>query len=229
MGLGGKSYALDFWSRVSEINRVPAKVLPFPPRPWPRPPTSGWHEPPKRADLKAWGDHICSVALSGDSHKHRRHLFKVLLESAWEFTNWLTHSKSSHWHDAEAALSVSENAINLCISAVIRHVRGVPEHCPTCGSQRLSPERGYRTDFPGLEWERPTCDKCGWVGEPVPIEAGSGSHDEVRSEPPEGECVIPTSAHCASRYIVLKNDIRSCNVAPVCAIRVSRRGWWLAM
>jgi len=32
MGLGGKSYALDFWSRVSEINRVPAKVLPFPPR-----------------------------------------------------------------------------------------------------------------------------------------------------------------------------------------------------
>ena len=32
MGLGGKSYALDFWSRVSEINRVSAKVLPFPPR-----------------------------------------------------------------------------------------------------------------------------------------------------------------------------------------------------
>ena len=82
---------------------------------------------------------VCSVALAGDSHKHRRHLFKTLLESAWEFANWLTHTKSSNWHDAEAAFAVTENAIGLCISAVIRHMRGVPEQCPACGSQRLSP------------------------------------------------------------------------------------------
>src|SRR5260370_40500674 len=29
-------------------------------------------EPPKQADLKAWVDHICAVALSGDSHKYLR-------------------------------------------------------------------------------------------------------------------------------------------------------------
>lgn len=157
-------------------------------------PWTGSEEPPKKADLKAWADHICTVALSGDSHKYRRRLFKTLLESAWAFANWLTHTKSSHWHDAEAALAVTENAIGLCISAVIRHVRGVPEQCPACGSQRLSPQRGYHEDFPEVEWERPTCDKCGWAGEPVPIDNVLEPHDESRSTPPEGECIIPTTA-----------------------------------
>ncbi len=157
-------------------------------------PWTGAGEPPKKADLKAWADHICSVALSGDSQKQRRHLFKALLESAWDFANWLTHTKSSNWYDAEAAISVADNAIGLCISAVIRHLRGVPEHCPACGSQRLSPERGYHQDFPEVTWERPTCNKCGWIGEPVPIEEVAGPHDESRSTPPEGECIIPTTA-----------------------------------
>jgi hypothetical protein len=151
-------------------------------------------EPPKKADLKAWANHICGVALSGESHKYRRHLFKTLLESAWEFANWLTHTKSSHWHDAEAALAVAENAIGLCISAVIRHLRGVPEQCPACGSQRLSPQRGFHKDFPEVEWERPTCDKCGWVGEPVPIHDVLEPDSEPHSTPPEGECIIPTTA-----------------------------------
>jgi hypothetical protein len=151
-------------------------------------------EPPKKADLKAWADHICSVVLSGDSQKQRRHLFKTLLESAWDFSNWLTHTKSSNWYDAEAAVTLTDNAIGLCISAVIRHLRGVPEHCPACGSQRLSPERGYHEDFPDVTWERPICGKCGWVGEPVPIQEVVEPLDESRSTPPEGECIIPTTA-----------------------------------
>lgn len=154
---------------------------------------TGTEEPPKKADLKAWANHVCSVALAGDSHKYRRHLFKTLLESAWEFTNWLTHTKSSNWFDAEAAISATDNAIGLCISAVIRHVRGVPEQCPACGSQRLSPQRGYHQDFPEVKWERPTCDKCGWVGEPVPIDQVVEQSDASRSKSPQGECIIPTT------------------------------------
>lgn len=157
--------------------------------PW----TSGQHEPPKKADLKAWADHICSVALAEGSHEHRRHLFKTLLESAWQFANWLTHTKSSNWHDAEAAIAASENAISLCTSAIIRHIRGVPEQCPACGSQRLSPQRGYHQDFPDVEWERPTCDKCGWAGEPVPIDDVLEPDDESAAPQPEGDCVIPTT------------------------------------
>jgi predicted RNA-binding Zn-ribbon protein involved in translation (DUF1610 family) len=85
------------------------------------------------------------------------------------------HAKASHWHDAEAAVAVTENAIALSTTAVIRHIRGVPDHCPDCGSQRLSPDRGYRLDLPDVEWERPTCDKCGWTGTPVQIAAARNS------------------------------------------------------
>jgi hypothetical protein len=150
-------------------------------------------EPPKKADLKAWADHTCSVALSGASHDERRHLFKTLLESAWQFANWLTHAKTSNWQDAEAAVSATENAVSLCASAVIRHIRGVPEQCPACGSRRLSPQRGYHEDLPDVEWERPTCEKCGWTGKAVPIDDEPEPHAESASTPPEGECIIPTT------------------------------------
>lgn len=156
-------------------------------------PWAGSEEPPQRSNLKAWVNHICSIVLSGDSHKERRHLFKTLLESAWAFANWLTHTKSSKWHDAEAAVSVTENGVTLCISAIILHIRGVPDECPACGSHRLSPERGYHQDLPEVEWERPTCDKCGWTGEPIPIMDVPESGDQA-SKPPEGECIIPRKA-----------------------------------
>jgi len=156
-------------------------------------PWTSSEEPPKKADLKAWTEHICAIALSGASHEHRRHLYKTLLESAWKFSNWLTHARSSHWHDAEAAIAATENAIGLCTWAVIRHVRGVPEHCPACGSHRLLPERGYHKDFPDVLWERATCGKCGWGGEPVPIDKEPVHPEHSDLTPPEGECIIPTT------------------------------------
>lgn len=154
-------------------------------------PWASTREPPKKADLKAWADHICNVSLAGAEHEHRRHLYKTLLESAWKFVNWLTHAKSSHLHDAEAGIAATENAIALCTSALLQQVRGVPERCPRCGSQRLLPERGYRQDIPDVEWERPLCGKCGWTGTPVPV----GNIDAVPREPSpplEGDCIIPT-------------------------------------
>ena len=149
-------------------------------------------EAPKKADLKAWADHICSVALAGAEHEHRRHLYKTLLDSAWKFVNWLTHAKSSHWHDAEAGIAVTENAIGLSTSSVIRHVPGVPDRCPACGSQRLAPQRGYNTNFPDVEWERPVCEKCGWAGAPAPVTTIAGAPDEPPPVTAESECVIPT-------------------------------------
>jgi hypothetical protein len=82
-------------------------------------------EPPKKADLKAWADHICNVSLAGAEHEQRRHLYKTLLESAWKFVNWLTHAKSSHWHDAEAGIAATENAIALCPNAARNVARNV--------------------------------------------------------------------------------------------------------
>jgi predicted RNA-binding Zn-ribbon protein involved in translation (DUF1610 family) len=148
-------------------------------------------EAPKKADLKAWADHICNTSLPRADNEHRRHLYKTLLDSTWKFVNWLTHAKSSHWHDAEAGIAATENTIALCTSAVIRHIRGVPERCPTCGSQRLSRERGIRIDLPDVEWERPVCDKCGWAGAPVPVN-NLGSLPEPLKTSPEGACITPT-------------------------------------
>jgi hypothetical protein len=126
-------------------------------------------EAPKRADFKAWVEHICTVILAGDAQKERRQLFKQSLISAWTFANWLTHTKSSRWHDAEAAVGVTESAVTLCMNSVIQHVRGVPSACPECGSHRLTPLRAVNPRDPDEEWERPSCMKCDWMGVPVVV------------------------------------------------------------
>jgi hypothetical protein len=146
---------------------------------------------PKGADVKAWADHICNAALAGASHAERRSLFKDLMKSAWDFTNWLAHAKRSHWHDAEAAVTTVEHALGLYASLVIRHVRNVPETCPACGSHRLSPERGLHTDVPDAVWERPVCDRCGWTGDPVEVTPAPAPLADRRPMP-DSECIVPT-------------------------------------
>jgi hypothetical protein len=51
-----------------------------------------------------------------------------------------------------------------------------------------------------LEFERPTSEKCGWVGEPVPVlsdpQSQAYADNEVETPPkdkpkPEGDCVAP--------------------------------------
>ena len=46
--------------------------------------------------------------MAGQTHEHRGHLFKSMLDSAWNFSNWLTHAKTSRWYDAEAAWGVPQ-------------------------------------------------------------------------------------------------------------------------
>jgi hypothetical protein len=127
-------------------------------------PWSSKEPEPKSADFKAWMEHVWNSAFAGATHENRRHLLKALLDSAWKFDNWLTHSKTSTWHDAEAAVSTTENALTICISAIIRLLRGVPDQCPNCGSSRLSPEYAQNPGNPEDVWERPACEKCGWKG-----------------------------------------------------------------
>jgi hypothetical protein len=149
---------------------------------------------PKQADFKAWVDHICSVSLAGQTQEHRRHLFRMLLDEAWRFSSWLTHAKASTWYDAEAAAATVDHALGLATALVVRQVRAVPDACPACGSNRLTPQRGFHSSAPDMEWERPTCDKCGWAGEPAPIFDDPHDYTAVEQEhvPPEGDCVIPT-------------------------------------
>lgn len=130
-----------------------------------------WYEgeTPKRADFRGWTDLITNTILSGQSQKERRHLFKTTLLEAWTFANWLTHTQSATWYDAEAAQGITSHAFELASSLVLRYIRLVPEECPSCGSPHLSPEDGWRKDQPEIEWQRPVCSDCGWAGTPVVI------------------------------------------------------------
>ena len=155
--------------------------------------------PPKKADFRAWTELICNSALSGGAHKERRHLFKTLLLEAWVFANWLTHSHSATWHDAEAAQTTAEHILGLGMSLVLRHIRDVPEQCPACGSFKLNPEEGWWKDEPSVVWERPVCDDCGWTGKPAPVgeqsedvESLDGLFTRIGGDDSK-ECVMPAA------------------------------------
>lgn len=125
--------------------------------------------PPQRANIRAWTEIICNDLMPGSTNKERRGALKGALESAWTFSNWLTHSKSATWLDAEMAHSLIQHAIGLATSLILRELRGVPEECPKCGSPHLDPQQGENTAAPGVIWERPRCADCGWTGRPIPI------------------------------------------------------------
>lgn len=142
---------------------------------------------PKKSDFRAWSVIIADAVLPGSSHQGRRGLLKSTADNAWKFTNWLTHAREAHFNDAEAALGTTELTLSLFTTALIRHVRGVPDRCPSCGSQRLSPERGFNTENPNTVFERPVCQKCSWTGESVMVAPSPPRPDR---SPPDGDCVI---------------------------------------
>ncbi len=149
-------------------------------------------EPPKKSDFKGWVDHVCSVVLSGESNKQRRQLFKTQADAAWTFVNWLTHSTSSNWHDAEAAISATESAVSLCTNAATLFIRNVPNECPRCGDHRLTPLRAENPDDEDEVWERAFCTQCEWAGEPVRITDEPTPFITREGSSDDDECVVPT-------------------------------------
>jgi len=148
---------------------------------------------PQRANFRAWTDIICNELLPGDANKERRGAYKNALESAWTFSNWLTHSKSATWVDADMAQSLNDHAIAIVTSLILRALRGVPDECPSCGSPHLEPEQGENTETPGVLWERPRCTDCGWAGRPVPIlDLEEGLPIIAREGDETNECSIMT-------------------------------------
>lgn len=129
-----------------------------------------WTEtPPQRGNFREWSEIICNAVVPGNSNRERRGALKGALDSAWTFSNWLTHAKSSAWLDADMAHTLIQHAIGMATSLILREIRGVPEACPDCGSPDLMPEQGKNTAALGILWERPRCTTCGWAGRPIPI------------------------------------------------------------
>jgi hypothetical protein len=143
-------------------------------------------ERPKRSDFRAWSELLADALLAGPSHKEHRSLLKSSSEAAWGFSNWLTHAREAVFNDAQAAFDSTEHAMSLLTTALIQHLRGVPDRCPSCGSLRLSPERAFDPNAPDDLYERPACQKCSWRGTPVRVTPASPRENP----PPEGDCGI---------------------------------------
>lgn len=151
-------------------------------------------EEPKRADFRAWTEIICNVILGGGEQKERRHLLKMLFVECWTFSNWLTHSKNTSWHDAEMAKTMVEAAISMGVNTIMRYIRHVPDACPKCSSPEFFPESLVSEDAPDVLLERPVCGNCGWAGTPIVIqEIYSDKNGLITREGGDdsGECLVP--------------------------------------
>lgn len=147
-----------------------------------------WTEtPPQRANFREWVEIICNALLAGNTSRERRGALKGALESAWTFSNWLTHSKSATWVDAEMAQTLTGHAVGMASSLVVRQLRGVPEACPSCNSPNLEPEVGETAQSAGALWERPRCIDCGWVGRAVAIVGEGGGRTVITREGAEND------------------------------------------
>jgi hypothetical protein len=146
----------------------------------------------KRSDFRGWTAFIADSLLCGPSHQGRRALLKSTAASAWDFTNWLAHARSSHFQDAEAALAATELTISLFTVVFIRNLRGVPQACPSCGSQRLALQWAQHADATGIIHEWPLCEVCNWTGTAVPFEPKPGEPANRSRGRPAGDCSIAT-------------------------------------
>ena len=131
----------------------------------------------QKSNFVGWVDLICAELLPSPANKERRRIFKSGLKEAWTYVNWLTHSQSGKWIDAEVATTTVSYALGMAINLVMRQLRGVPDQCPQCESGNLSPIEGLDSNNPGVIFERPTCDDCGWLGEVVAV--GERSDEEI--------------------------------------------------
>lgn len=143
---------------------------------------------PKGSDVRAWSNALADLLFPGESNDKRRGLAKAAANEAWTFTNWLTHARAATASDAESAVEVTALAVNIFTTAFIRRLRRVPERCPECGSQKLSPERASDPDDPDSTYERPACGRCAWRGSAVLVR----SAPTAPPKPPVGECVVMT-------------------------------------
>ncbi|OIQ42810.1 MAG: hypothetical protein BM560_01105 [Roseobacter sp. MedPE-SWde] len=131
----------------------------------------------QKSNFVGWADLICDELLPSPANRERRRVFKLALKEAWTYVNWLTHSQSGTWIDAEVATTSVSYALGMAINLVMRKLRSVPDQCPQCESGNLSPIEGFDSSNSGVIFERPICDDCGWMGDIVCV--GERSDEEV--------------------------------------------------
>jgi hypothetical protein len=103
-------------------------------------------KPPQRANFRAWVEIICNDLLPGDTNKERRRAVKSALESAWTFSNWLTHSKSATWLDADMAhalIQLASGRLFASCAVYLRSARTAACRISNQNTPKTSPHPAY--------------------------------------------------------------------------------------
>jgi len=115
---------------------------------------------PKRSDVIGWCELIADYVAHGASAEYVRKYLKAISKSGWQLVNWLTHASGATRADAILALELTQHILGTFGAAFLRHSRGTPERCPTCGSYKVK-------SLPPLEDPDadplPCCEACGWM------------------------------------------------------------------
>jgi hypothetical protein len=113
---------------------------------------------PKRSDVVAWCELIANRVAHGSSAEHVRKYLKATSKAGWQLVNWLTHAEHVAMADAILAIELTQHILATFGTAVFRHIHGIPDRCPVCGSYKI----GLRS-YPQKEAEAvPSCQACGW-------------------------------------------------------------------
>ena len=117
-------------------------------------------ESPKRSDVGGWCGLIADHVAMGSSSQSVRQYLKATSKSTWQLVNWLTHASNATLADAVLAVDGTQHVIAVFGTAIFRHMRGIPDRCPACGSYKI----GLRP-HPSTEESVAGCTKCGWLSE----------------------------------------------------------------
>jgi len=114
---------------------------------------------PQRSNVIAWCELITNHIARGESARHVRGYLKAISKSGWQMVNWLTHTSGATQADAVFALESTQHILSIFGTAIFRHVHGIPDRCPKCGSYRIGLWKSDAEDD-GAE-SVPRCQACG--------------------------------------------------------------------
>lgn len=118
-------------------------------------------EAPKGDDLKGWMA-IFAARLLPD--RRQRAYLREVTDKTWDIAVGLQHNTKATLWDAELTLRAVGHLLNTFMLARVKHERGEPALCPSCGSYRLTEdgEADEVTGEPGYaQWT--LCAACGWT------------------------------------------------------------------
>ncbi|MEM5789908.1 MAG: hypothetical protein AAGU11_21535, partial [Syntrophobacteraceae bacterium] len=93
--------------------------------------------PPKRSDAVSWCELIADHVAFGGSAEYVRKYLKATSKTGWQLVNWLTHASGATRADAILAIELTQHILGTFGTALFRHVQGIPDRCPGCGSYKI--------------------------------------------------------------------------------------------